>query len=332
MKIKRVRNLSLIVSPWILLLIITVHIFFNNPSKSAASTSGTITVSYEPEQRSTEQNLTYANQIPNNIQISTAKPAINNAQIDNDVNKQNLLDQANWKSQNVQFKLDVLDQYATDEKQKIEDWYFQNLEQLNKWANIRISELEEEKEVAYARCLEGLNNKATVKSGSATINTYGQANAYQINRNQAVVYGNTTTNACYDEISYTSVVGQPIERYQVELASIQQDRNSILTQFQYLKNLRQQYVDDLNSEVSATRKSLIAEKYSLEREAEIIQNGGPGLIEGISWMNGKAQIMMNGRLLNIGDEINGFRVHNVSKDDFKNDIVEFERNGKIFRY
>ena len=202
-----------------------------------------------------------------------------------------------------QQELDNLDQYVVEQRHNVENWYAQNLANLQQWANNILEQLAAEEKAAWARCLQNMNNVTSIRSGRGIVSGTGSANTHLITDDYAVTNGYSNSYGNFSETTHSFVTGDPAGRYKLERESLQNRRKSIEMQFLKLEQEKQRYLAEIQS--VADRK------------------GGPGTIDAISTV-GRPLVMVEGETFYEGDVVRGFTIKKIY--DYK---VEFEKNGEL---
>jgi len=228
--------------------------------------------------------------------------------------------------ENWDIELKNVDKYAVDERQKIENWYLNNLIILQEWAQEMLQRLDDEEKVAWGRFCQNMQNIISHTSGYSIGNSYGLAHTHATGAGYATSHGYTWTDSYFSGTTHTFVVGDPGGRYDSEVRQIRNSKEAIRSEFENLKRKKEGYLAELERYVNNLRENVYAGKRRLKESTEIKLQGGPGLISAIcSAQNGQSSIVFEGQILHEGDMANGFKVDKIHPDR-----VEFEKDGKIW--
>lgn len=226
-------------------------------------------------------------------------------------------------------KLDVaiveLDNYVIARRKEIEEWYVSERERLKLWAEKCTKELDEHAKLAYVRCLQKMENTISSSVAVASTNTYGHAYTYYSPYGYANTSGYAYTGGVSRGITEKSVVGNPVEDYKLELESIKESQRSVEDVFSELIEMRKRYLWELESRAVRQRAVIEAQKRAVIKNTKVKLEGGPGLIDAISYSGKKPCIMFSGEILYEGDYANGFKIMKILPN-----CVEFEKNGTAF--
>lgn len=218
-----------------------------------------------------------------------------------------------------------LDSYIATRRKEIEDWYASEFQRLKLWAENRVKELDGEAKVAYARCLQKMQN--TISNSTAVIseNTYVHADTYYSPYGYASTDGYAYTDGVLREVSEQTVVGNPVGDYKLELESIKESQRAVEGVFSELLQKRERYLWQLESYAKSRRAGIEGQKRLVRENTEVKLAGGPGVIDAISCSGAKPFIMLSGEILYEGDFANGFKIKKIYPTK-----VEFEKDGEIW--
>jgi len=237
-----------------------------------------------------------------------------------------LKSQEKQKLMNLDMQLRDIEQYVPQERQRIENWYLNNLAILNKWANEWLERLEGEQKAAWARFCENLNNTISNKTGGLTIDSYGYANTYFTGGGYATTNSYIMTDGYFSEKTHTFVVGNPAGQFETELNRIKNSRRAIEYEFVKLQQKRENSLAEVEQYAENQREAISAKKRSIKKNIEIKLSGGPGKVQVVSISkNAPACIMLEGKIYYEGSIINGWRLNKINSGR-----VEFTKNGKIW--
>jgi len=246
-----------------------------------------------------------------------------------------LKSQEKQKLMNLDVQLRDIEQYVPQERQRIENWYLNNLAILNKWANEWLERLEGEQKAAWARFCENLNNTISNKTGGLTIDSYGYAGTYFTGGGYATTNSYIKTDGYFSEKTHTFVVGNPAGQYETELNWIKNSRRAIKYEFVKLQQKREnslaeveRHAEKQREAIENQREAIYAKKRSIKKDIEIKLSGGPGKVQVVSiskYAPASACIMLEGKIYYEGSIINGWRLNKINSDR-----VEFTKNGKIW--
>lgn len=223
-------------------------------------------------------------------------------------------------------ELKNIDKYAVEERQKIENWYLNNLIILQEWAQEMLERLDDEEKLAWGRFCQNMQNITSHRSGYLIGNSYGSADSHATAGGYAITHGYTWTDGYFSGTTHTFVVGNPGGRYESEIRQIRNSKEAIRSEFENLKRKKEGHLAELEQYVNNLRENVYAAKRRLKESTEIKLQGGPGLISAIcSSKNGQSSIVFEGQILHEGHIANGFKVHKIHPDR-----VEFEKDGKIW--
>lgn len=201
-----------------------------------------------------------------------------------------------------------INEYATQQRQRVEKRYTQSLAILDKWAKNILEQLEGEEKAAWGRYLQNMNNIVSIESGYAYSNDHFSGTAYSF------------------------VVGDPAGQYSQERRLIQNAKAAVELEFKKLRQRRDDYLAEIERYTDAEERRLAeierykdAEKRRAQKHTEIKLAGGPGLVGAVSISGENKLIMIEGRVLREGDSINGFKVSGIYPDR-----IEFEKSGKAW--
>jgi hypothetical protein len=195
-----------------------------------------------------------------------------------------------------------------ERRKEIEDWYVNELERLKLWAESRTKELDGEAKVAYARCLQKMENTKSNSVAVISMNTYGHADTDYSPYGYASTNSYAHTNGVVVGVTEKSVVGNPVEDYKLELESIKENQRTVEGVFSELLKKRERYLWELKSYAQRRRAVIEAQKRVAIKNTKVKLGGRPGVIEAIFSSGGKPCIMFSGEILYEGDYANGFRV------------------------
>lgn len=228
---------------------------------------------------------------------------------------------------NLDMQLRDIEQYVPQERQRIENWYLNNLAILNKWANEWLERLEGEQKAAWARFCENLNNTISNKTGGLTIDSYGYAGTYFTGGGYATTNSNIMTDGYFSEKTHTFVVGNPAGQYEMELNRIKNSRKAIEYEFVKLQQKKENCLAEVERYAENQKAAIYVKKRSIEKDTEIKLSGGPGIVLQGIWttINGQPFIMLDGDIYYEGSVVYGWRLNKINSDR-----VEFTKNGKIW--
>jgi tetratricopeptide (TPR) repeat protein len=225
-------------------------------------------------------------------------------------------------------------QHIPEQRQKIENWYQNNLANLKQWKNAGLERLDVANRGATARFIQNQNNTISYTDVESVTNGYISP------------YGYLSANTSSFGISRIFVRGDPANQFSRETACIADSKSAIVNTFEEeLRNLANQKARYLNS---ISEDSLLCEKARALREAErYVENaskvaaskkcdiitatedrlaGGPGVVIGAISSSGKKSFcMIDGAIYRQGDTVNGFKINKISARE-----VIFEKDGKTF--
>ena len=233
---------------------------------------------------------------------------------------------------NLDMQLRDIEQYVPQERQRIENWYLNNLAILNKWANEWLERLEGEQKAAWARFCENLNNTISNKTGGLTIDSYGYAGTYFTGGGYVTTNSYIKTDGYFSEKTHTFVVGNPAGQYETELNWIKNSRRAIKYEFVKLQQKREnslaeveRHAEKQREAIENQREAIYAKKRSIKKDIEIKLSGGPGKVQAVSIAPASACIMLEGKIYYEGSIINGWRLNKINLGR-----VKFTKNGKIW--
>ena len=111
-----------------------------------------------------------------------------------------------------------LENDIVEKRKEIESWYASELERLKLWADRRNKELDENAKLAYARCLQEMENTVSSSVAIASSDTYGYADTYYTPYGYATTNSYAYTDGVMHEVTKKTVVGNPVEDYKLELS------------------------------------------------------------------------------------------------------------------
>ena len=223
----------------------------------------------------------------------------------------------------LDMELEDFNEYVAQQRQNVENWYAQNLANLQKWAKNILEQLDAEEKAAWARCLQNMNNIASIRSGTGIVSGSGSANTYLITDDYAATNGYFNSNGYFSETTHSFVIGDPAGKYNWERQSIQNSRESIEMEFVKLQQEKQRYLAEIESLADRRRDTIHATKRAVKRNARLKLQGGPGTIDAISTA-GRPLVMVEGQTFYEGNVVRGFTIKKIY--DYK---VEFEKNGQV---
>jgi len=220
--------------------------------------------------------------------------------------------------------LEDVNEYVAQQRQKVENWYAQNLANLQKWAKSTLEQLDAEEKAAWARCLQNMNNITSIRSGAGIVSGSGSANTWLMTDDYAATNGYFNSNGSFSESTHSFVVGDPAGQYNLERQSIRNSRELIEAEFVKLQQEKQRYMAEIESLADRRRGTIHAAKRAVKRDTRLKLQGGPGMIDAIS-TGGRPLVMIEGEIFYEGDVVRGFKIRKIS-----NHQVEFEKNGQIW--
>lgn len=218
-----------------------------------------------------------------------------------------------------------LDNYVTERRKEIETWYTSELARLKLWAESRAKELDEDAKVAYARCLQKMQNTVSNSTAVLSENTYVYADTYYSPYGYATTNGYAYTDGVLQGVTRQRVVGDPVGDYKFELENIKESQRSVEDVFSELSQKRERYLWELEVYARSRRLGIEAQKRLVSKNTEVKLAGGPGVVDAISCSGGKPCIMFSGEILHEGDSANGFKIIKIHEDR-----VEFEKDGEVW--
>jgi hypothetical protein len=281
------------------------------------SKSDTITEKISVKQTCTDNNEQEVNQIQH----------VNNDNLENDEYRlvTKLKEEEENEIKRLNAELVELDVYVSEQKKEIERWYTSELERLKVWAESRTKELDGEAQLAFARCLQKINNTVSSSISSFSSDTSVYSNT------EYSPYGYSSTdsyariNGRNAEVTLESVVGNPSEDFKMDLENIKEGHRAVKDVFEELLKKREQNLYELEAYAVRKREAIDAQKRSVVRSTKVKLSGGPGLIDAISFTDKEQFIVFSGEILREGDYANGFKIIKIH-----NDRVEFEKDGKVW--
>lgn len=224
---------------------------------------------------------------------------------------------------NLDLELEKFNEYIVEQRQNVENWYAQNLANLQQWANKVLEHLDAEEKAAWARCLQNMNNVVSIRSGTGIVSGSGSANTYSITDDYAITNGYYNSNSGFSETTHSFVVGDPAAQYNSERESLRNCKESLEMQFLKLEQQKQRYLAEIQSVDDRRKTAIYAAKRAAQKNARLKLQGGPGTIDAISTV-GKPLVMVEGETFYEGDVVRGFAIKKIY--DYK---VEFEKNGEL---
>jgi hypothetical protein len=227
--------------------------------------------------------------------------------------------------QEEQDKLRSLDEAAieleneiVEKRKEIESWYLSELERLKVWAERRTKELDEDAKMAYARCLQKMENTVSSSVAVGSSDTYGYANTYYSPYGYATTDGYAYTDEVKYEVTEKTVVGNPVEDYKLELENIKESHRAVDDVFSELLQKRERYLWNLEVYTKNRRAAIEAQKQHVKKNSEVKLRGGPGVVDAISCSGERPCIMFSSEVLYEGDYANGLKrmakfSYNISK-------------------
>jgi len=218
-----------------------------------------------------------------------------------------------------QEELRVVDAYATEERQKIEAWYSDELARLKTLLEERLQKLDGVDKLAWAQFYQRANETWSTTSG------YDYGSAYDSG------YGSAYGHGFRSETTDTFVRGDPAEEYAAIMAQIKDSKQATQEDFvkaqQKLAWMREQKLLGVRNEVDR-RKAVIALKKSraqMELERKLSGDRSPIVEAVITTADNRFCALVGDALVYEGNTVQGYRVRKIRADS-----VEFEKDEEVW--